>query len=63
MYKQWNGLLEWNTGLDDWTELFSFFGEVSEFIFGSLLFMIYSICLLWMIVITTVAYCSVFIMI
>ena len=23
-YKQWNGLLEWNTGLDYWTELFSF---------------------------------------
>ena len=31
-YKQWNGLLEWNTGLDYWTELFSFFGQVSEFI-------------------------------
>ena len=28
-YKQWNGLLEWNTGLDYWTELFSFFGQVS----------------------------------
>ena len=27
------GLLEWNTGLDHWTELFSFFGQVSEFIF------------------------------
>ena len=26
-YKQWNGLLEWKTGLDYWTELFSFFGE------------------------------------
>ena len=24
IYKQWNGLLEWNTGLDYWTELFSF---------------------------------------
>ena len=23
-YKQWNGLLEWNTVLDYWTELFSF---------------------------------------
>ena len=23
-YKQWNGLLEWNTGLDYWTELFFF---------------------------------------
>ena len=23
-YKQWNGLLEWNTGLDYWTELLSF---------------------------------------
>ena len=62
-YKQWNGLLEWNTGLDDWIELFSFFGEVSEFILEAYFFMIYSICLLWMIVITTVAYCSVFIMI
>ena len=28
-YKQWNGLLEWNTGLGYWTELFSFFGQVS----------------------------------
>ena len=28
-YKQWNGLLEWNTGLDYWTELFSFLGQVS----------------------------------
>ena len=40
-YKQWNGLLEWNTGLDYWTELFSFFGHISEFIFGCLLLMIY----------------------
>ena len=32
-YKQWNGLLEWNTGLDYWTELFSFFGQVYVFIF------------------------------
>ena len=31
-YKQWNGLLEWNTGLDYWTELFSFFGQVYVFI-------------------------------
>ena len=22
----WNGLLDWNTGTDYWTELFSFFG-------------------------------------
>ena len=28
-YKQWNGLQEWNTGLDYWTEIFSFFGQVS----------------------------------
>ena len=28
-YKQWNGLLEWNTGLNYWTELFPFFGQVS----------------------------------
>ena len=27
-YKQWNGLLEWNTGLDYWTELFFFFGQI-----------------------------------
>ena len=40
-YKQWNGLLEWITGLDYLTKLFSFFGQVSEFIFGSLLFMVY----------------------
>ena len=39
--KQWNGLLEWNNGLDYWIELFSFFGQVSEFILGSLLLMIY----------------------
>ena len=32
-YKHWNGLLEWNTGLDYWTELFSFFGQVYVFIF------------------------------
>ena len=31
-YKQWNGLMEWNTGLDYWTELFSFLGQVSMFI-------------------------------
>ena len=31
-YKQWNGLLEWNTGLDYWTELFFFVGQVSVFI-------------------------------
>ena len=28
----WTGLLDWNTGLDYWTELFSFFGQVSVFI-------------------------------
>ena len=37
----WNGTLDWTTGLDYWTELFFFFGQVSEFIFGSLIFMIY----------------------
>ena len=42
-YKQWNGLLEWNTGLDYWTELVFFFGQVSEFIFGTLIFMIYTV--------------------
>ena len=31
-YKQWNGLLEWNTGLDYWTELFFFVGQVSVYI-------------------------------
>ena len=25
-HKQWNGLLEWTTGLDYWIELFSFLG-------------------------------------
>ena len=24
-YKQWNGLLEWNTGLDYWNEFFDCF--------------------------------------
>ena len=23
----WTGLLDWNTGLDYWTEVFSFFGQ------------------------------------
>ena len=58
-YKQWNGLLEWNTGLDHWTELFSFFGQASKFIFGRLLFYDLQVSgyVLWMIVImTTVAY-------
>ena len=32
-YKQWNGLMDWNTGLDYWTELFSFFGQVSIHLF------------------------------
>ena len=36
-YKLWNGLLEWYTRLDYWSELFSFYGQVSEFIFVSLL--------------------------
>ena len=39
--EHWTGLLEWNTGLDYWTKLVFFFGQVSEFIFGSLIFMIY----------------------
>ena len=30
----WTGLLDWNTGLDYWTELFSLFGQVSVFILG-----------------------------
>ena len=29
----WTGLLDWNTGLDYWTELFSFFVQVCVFIF------------------------------
>ena len=29
----WTGLLNWNTGLDHWTELFSSFGQVSVFIY------------------------------
>ena len=62
-YRQWNGLLEWNTGLDYWTELFSFFGQIFEFIFGSLHFLKFTNSrLLWMIVIMTiVGYRSVFI--
>ena len=28
----WTGLLDWNTGLDYWTELFSFFGQACVFI-------------------------------
>ena len=39
--KQWNGLLEWNTGLDYWNKLFSFYGQVSEFILEAYFFMIY----------------------
>ena len=32
-YKLWNGLLEWNTGMDYYTRsLYSFFGQVSVFI-------------------------------
>ena len=27
----WTGLLDWNTGLDYWTEIFSFFGQVFMF--------------------------------
>ena len=55
----WNGILDWTTGLS----YFPFLDKFLNSFFGSLLFMIYSICLLWMIVITTVTYCSVFIMI
>ena len=29
----WTGLLDWNTGLDYWSELFSFSGQVCMFIF------------------------------
>ena len=28
----WTGLLDWNTGLDYWTEIFSFFGQVFMFL-------------------------------
>ena len=28
----WTRLLDWNTGLDYWTELFSFLGQASVFI-------------------------------
>ena len=31
----WTGLLDWNTGLDYWTEVFSFFGQDSGFWFTS----------------------------
>ena len=31
----WTGLLDWNTGLDYWTEVFSFFGQDSV-VFGLL---------------------------
>ena len=33
-YKQWTGLLEWNTGLDYRTELISFIGQDSVFVIG-----------------------------
>ena len=55
-YKQWNGLLEWNTGLDYWTELFSFFGQVSIHLF------LHFLRLLWMNAAMTIdVYCNVFI--
>ena len=28
----WTGLLDWNTGLDYWTELFYFFGQVCVYL-------------------------------
>ena len=28
----WTGLLDWNTGLDYWTEVFSFFGQIFMFL-------------------------------
>ena len=55
-YKQWNRLLEWTTGLEYWTELFSFFAFIFKDIFQV------ATWVLWMIVImTTVVYCCVFI--
>ena len=62
-YEKWSGLLEWNTGLDYWTELLSFFGQVFEFTFGSLHALKFtSSWLLWMITIMTIVdYHSVFI--
>ena len=57
-YKQWNGLLEWNTGLDYWTELFSFYGTSFYVYF----YIFPSTWLLWMIVVMIIiVYCSVFI--
>ena len=38
----WTGLLDWNTGLDYWTEVFSFFGQDSV-VFG--LLQIFDICM------------------
>ena len=52
----WTGLLDWNTGLDYLTELFSFFEQVSVFIFKnkpSYTFLQSTTWLLWMIVIIT----------
>ena len=58
----WTGILDWNTGLDYWTELFSFFGQVSVFIFRKKPTFLQSTStwLLWIVIITIVAYCSVF---
>ena len=59
----WTGLLDWNTGLDYWTELFSFFGQVSALIFRKepTFLQSTSTWLLWMIIIMTiVVYYSVF---
>ena len=33
----WTGQLDWNTGLDHWTEIFSFFGQVCVFIIRKML--------------------------
>ena len=32
----WTGLLDWNTGLDYWTELFSFFEQVCVYFSANL---------------------------
>ena len=58
-YKQWNGLLEWNTGLDYWTELFSFFGQVSVLFLKEPYFLRSWVQTL-IVTITTSVYCSIF---
>ena len=63
----WTGQLDWNTGLDYWTKLFSFFGQVCAYFSANLeaffkKLLLYS-ChtlrrVIRMILITELPYCS-----